>query len=63
MNVARLNMCHGSHDWHKEVITHIRQLNKSKGCAIAVDTANYWLTSVTVVADACRGARTCAAFA
>ena len=33
MNVARLNMCHGSHDWHREVIAHIRQLNKSKGCA------------------------------
>lgn len=33
MNVARLNMCHGSHDWHREVISHIRQLNKSKGCA------------------------------
>lgn len=33
MNVARLNMCHGSHEWHREVIAHIRQLNKSKGCA------------------------------
>jgi Pyruvate kinase, barrel domain len=33
MNVARLNMCHGSHGWHREVIAHIRQLNKSKGYA------------------------------
>lgn len=34
MNVARLNMCHGNHEWHKAVIERIRQLNKDKGCAI-----------------------------
>ncbi len=33
MNVARLNMCHGTHEWHIGVIERIRQLNKSKGCA------------------------------
>lgn len=31
MNVARLNMCHGTLDWHKTVIDRIRKLNKSKG--------------------------------
>ena len=31
MNVARLNMCHGTHEWHLSVIERIRQLNKSKG--------------------------------
>jgi pyruvate kinase len=36
MNVARLNMCHGSHEWHREVIAHIRQLNKSKGYSVAI---------------------------
>jgi pyruvate kinase len=36
MNVARLNMCHGSHEWHKTVISHIRQLNKSKGYSVAI---------------------------
>ena len=31
MNVARLNMCHGSHEWHSAVIERIRKLNKTKG--------------------------------
>ena len=31
MNVARLNMCHGDHAWHKAVIDRIRQLNRDKG--------------------------------
>lgn len=33
MNVARLNMCHGSREWHHEIIERIRRLNKDKGCA------------------------------
>ena len=33
MNVARLNMCHGTHEWHREVIARIRKLNKENGCA------------------------------
>ena len=32
MNVARLNMCHGTHDWHRDVISRIRKLNKENGC-------------------------------
>jgi pyruvate kinase len=32
MNVARLNMCHGTHASHKAVIDAIRKLNKDKGC-------------------------------
>ncbi|GBG63558.1 hypothetical protein CBR_g38625 [Chara braunii] len=36
MNVARLNMCHGTHDWHRQVIQTIRTLNKEKGLAVAV---------------------------
>jgi len=31
MNVARLNMCHGDHAWHKALIHRIRSLNKEKG--------------------------------
>ncbi len=33
MNVARLNMCHGSQASHRRTIQNIRQLNKDKGCA------------------------------
>ena len=36
MNVARLNMCHGTHEWHKAVIDRIRALNKSKGYSVAI---------------------------
>lgn len=31
MNVARLNMTHGTHEWHKTVIDKIHRLNKEKG--------------------------------
>jgi pyruvate kinase len=31
MNVARLNMTHGNHEWHYMVVARIRQLNKEKG--------------------------------
>lgn len=31
MNVARLNMSHGDHEWHKTVINRIRKLNKDNG--------------------------------
>ncbi|MCJ1461817.1 hypothetical protein MMC07_000416 [Pseudocyphellaria aurata] len=33
MNVARLNMCHGDHEWHRSVIDRIHKLNKEKGSA------------------------------
>ncbi|MGV1100829.1 pyruvate kinase [Thiovibrio sp. JS02] len=36
MNVARLNLSHGSHDWHRTVIQHIKRLNKKMGCAVAI---------------------------
>ena len=34
MNVARLNMSHGTHEWHSSVIERIRKLNKTKGCVL-----------------------------
>ncbi len=36
MNVARLNMSHGSHEWHRTVIHHIKRLNKKLGGALAI---------------------------
>ncbi|KAI0498468.1 hypothetical protein KFK09_019354 [Dendrobium nobile] len=36
MNVARVNMCHGTHDWHRRVIRQVRRLNEEKGFAVAV---------------------------
>jgi pyruvate kinase len=36
MNVARLNMCHGSREWHKEVIQRIRKLNHELGYSVAI---------------------------
>ncbi|CAL5395383.1 unnamed protein product [Camellia sinensis] len=36
MNVARINMCHGTRDWHKRVIEMVRRLNEEKGYAVAI---------------------------
>lgn len=36
MNVARINMCHGTREWHKMVIERVRRLNEEKGYAVAV---------------------------
>ncbi|KAK9806482.1 hypothetical protein WJX73_001862 [Symbiochloris irregularis] len=36
MNVARLNMCHGDHEWHTDVINRIRKLNQEKGFSVAI---------------------------
>jgi pyruvate kinase len=36
MNIARLNMCHGTKDWHSMVIGRIRKLNEEKGFSVAV---------------------------
>ena len=36
MNVARLNMCHGTPDWHKQVIRNVRSLNSEKGYSVAI---------------------------
>nr|GMD73031.1 pyruvate kinase isozyme A, chloroplastic [Ipomoea batatas] len=36
MNVARLNMCHGTHEWHRRVIESVKRLNEEMGLAIAI---------------------------
>ncbi len=36
MNIARLNMSHGDHDWHGQVIHHIKRLNRKEGGAVAI---------------------------
>ncbi|EOX94604.1 hypothetical protein QUC31_004612 [Theobroma cacao] len=36
MNVARVNMCHGRREWHRDVIRRVRHLNEEKGFAVAV---------------------------
>ena len=36
MNVARLNMSHSSHEWHREVIHHIKRINKKFGGSLAI---------------------------
>ncbi|KAI3695614.1 hypothetical protein L1987_78613 [Smallanthus sonchifolius] len=36
MNVARLNMCHNSKDWHQDVIRKIKKLNLEKGFCVSV---------------------------
>jgi pyruvate kinase len=36
MNVARLNMCHGTREWHTHVIRSIRLLNSEKGYSVAI---------------------------
>ncbi|KNA26067.1 hypothetical protein SOVF_000810 [Spinacia oleracea] len=36
MNVARINMCHGTREWHKCVIDRVRKLNEDKGFAVAI---------------------------
>lgn len=36
MNIARLNMSHGTHKWHGEVITNIKTINKQTGSPVAI---------------------------
>lgn len=36
MNVARLNLSHGTHDYHRGVVERVRKLNKDKGFSVAV---------------------------
>ncbi|CAL0316686.1 unnamed protein product [Lupinus luteus] len=36
MNVARINMCHGTREWHQIVIERVRRLNLEKGYAVAI---------------------------
>ena len=36
MNVARLNMSHGTHSWHRDVIKSIKTINKKTGNPVAI---------------------------
>ena len=36
MNVARLNMCHNSRNWHQDVIRKIKKLNQEKRFCVSV---------------------------
>ncbi|PIN07838.1 Pyruvate kinase [Handroanthus impetiginosus] len=36
MNVARLNMCHNTREWHQDVIRKIKKLNSEKGYCVSV---------------------------
>ena len=36
MNIARLNMSHGIHKWHKDVIKHIKTINEKTGSSVAI---------------------------
>ncbi|KAL4457632.1 hypothetical protein ABPG75_012497 [Micractinium tetrahymenae] len=36
MNVARLNLAHGTHEYHRSVVQCIRKLNKEKGFSVAI---------------------------
>ncbi|TKB25225.1 pyruvate kinase [Desulfopila sp. IMCC35006] len=36
MNIARLNMSHGTHAWHREVIKNIKTINKKTGSPVAL---------------------------
>ncbi|KDP44555.1 hypothetical protein JCGZ_16388 [Jatropha curcas] len=36
MNVARLNMCHNTREWHRDVIRKIKTLNAEKGFCVSV---------------------------
>lgn len=36
MNVARLNMCHNTREWHRDVVRKIKRLNDEKGFCVSV---------------------------
>ncbi|XP_062085099.1 pyruvate kinase isozyme A, chloroplastic-like [Humulus lupulus] len=36
MSVARLNMCHGTREWHRAVVERVRRLNQEKGYSVAI---------------------------
>lgn len=36
MNVARLNMCHNTREWHQDLIRKIKKLNEEKGYCVSL---------------------------
>ncbi len=36
MNIARLNMSHGDHGWHAQVIHHLKRINRKVGTTVAI---------------------------
>lgn len=36
MNIARLNMCHNTREWHLDVIRKIKKLNQEKGFCVSL---------------------------
>lgn len=56
MNVARLNLAHGSHAYHQGVVERIRKLNREKGFSVAVMVSVWaWRGSVGCACTPCRG--------
>ncbi|PON86831.1 Pyruvate kinase [Trema orientale] len=48
MNIARLNMCHNTREWHRDVIRSIKKLNEEKGfcVSIMIDTEGFQILVV-----------------
>ncbi len=53
MNCARLNMSHGTHDWHGKVVEHVKRLNRKEqsGLALLLDTKGPEIRTGDVSAD------------
>ncbi len=53
MNIARLNMSHGTHEWHRTVIKNIKTINKKTGSPVAIllDTKGPEIRTGDVVRD------------
>lgn len=50
MNVARLNMCHNTREWHRDVIRNAKRLNEEKGFCISlmIDTEGSQMNMVDI---------------
>lgn len=48
MNIARLNMCHNTREWHRDVIRSINKLNEEKGLCVSImiDTEGFQILVV-----------------
>jgi pyruvate kinase len=53
MDIVRLNLSHGTHKWHGEVIDHVKRLNRKehRGLAVLLDTKGPEIRSGDVGAD------------